>query len=187
MIYGQRLRLRAPEREDLPRFVTWLNDPEVLTGLKLHLPLSMGEEEQWYENMLKSPGHEHPMVIEIRTGDTWTPVGNCGFHQTDWRNRSSEVGIFIGEKQYWNQGYGTEVMHLLLRHGFNTLNLNRIGLCVFESNQRAIRSYEKAGFVNEGRLRQAEFQEGKYVDVLCMSVLRSEWRDIELSKEAKAG
>src|SRR4030042_1047836 len=114
MICGERLRLRAVEREDLPRFVTWLNDPEVRRGLCLYLPLSQGEEEKWFENMMSLPPPEHAMMIEILDGETWSPVGDCGFIKIDWRNRSGELGIFIGEKQYWNQGYGAEAMRLLL-------------------------------------------------------------------------
>lgn len=175
MIYGQRIRLRAPDREDIPRFTAWLNDPEVRAGLTIYLPMSLSEEEQWFERMLKSPLYEHPLVIEIAEGEAWKPVGNAGFHEFDWRIRSAEVGLFIGEKAYWNKGYGTEVMRLLLRHGFETLNLNRIMLRVYENNPRAIRSYEKAGFVHEGRLRQAMYKDGQYQDILYMSVLRSEW------------
>ena len=179
MIYGEHIRLRAPDRSDLPLFVNWLNDPEVREGLIISLPLSMDEEETWYENMLKRPAPEHPMVIEIRQPeDRWLPVGNCGFHNIDWRTRSADVGIFIGEKACWNQGYGTEVMRQLLRHGFNTLNLNRIALEVYETNPRAIRVYEKAGFVHEGRKRQAMYKDGSYLDVLLMSVLRSEWNEV---------
>lgn len=178
MIYGQRVRLRSPEREDIPRFVAWLNDPEVRSGLSLYLPLSLVEEEQWFEDMVKSPAPERPMVIEIEDNGGWTAVGNCGFLPIDWRNRSGEVGIFIGEKSYWNKGFGTEVMRLLLKHGFDTLNLHRIGLRVYENNRGAIRSYEKAGFQNEGCLREAEYQEGKYLDIYLMSVLRSEWENI---------
>lgn len=177
MIYGERVRLRAPEQSDLPRFVEWLNDPEVRAGLMLVLPLSLAEEEKWFENMLQRPVHEHPLAIEIRSEESgeWIPVGNCGFHNIDWRCRSAEVGIFIGEKQYWSHGYGTEVMRLLLRHAFNTLNLNRIALDVYESNPRAVRAYEKAGFSHEGRKRQGMFKDGEYIDILQMSVLRSEW------------
>jgi diamine N-acetyltransferase len=177
MIYGKRIRLRALEREDLPRFVAWFNDNEVTAGLSVFLPMSQDEEEQWYEGMLKIAPTEHPMMIEIRSDETWIPIGDCGFHKIDWRNQAAELGIVIGEKSYWNQGYGTEAMRLLLRHGFNTLNLNRIFLRVFESNPRAIRTYEKAGFVHEGCFRQAEYRNGRYVDVLFMSVLRSEWKD----------
>lgn len=175
MIYGKRIRLRAPEKGDVPRFTAWLNDPEVRQGLSMYLPLSIAEEERWFENMLQQPANEHPLTIEVRQGESWIPIGNCGFMNIDWRNRASEVGIFIGEKSFWNQGYGTETMHLLLEHGFQTLNLNRIFLRVFGNNTRAIRSYEKAGFIHEGRMRQAEYQAGEYIDVLLMSVLRSEW------------
>jgi len=177
MIYGQRIRLRHIEREDLPRFVAWLNDPEVRHGLAMYLPLSQVEEEQWFENVLKRERDEQPLVIEVEGQDGWTMIGNSGFFNIDWRNRSAELGIVIGDKAYWNKGYGTEVMRLLLHHGFTTLNLHRIFLRVFEGNPRAIRAYEKAGFVHEGRMRQAEFRDGKYLDVLLMSVLRPEWQE----------
>lgn len=177
MIYGERIRLRHVEREDLPKFVEWLNDPEVRHGLSLYLPLSNAEEENWFAELLKRPGDEQPLVIEIRRDSGWMMIGNCGFFRFDWRNRSGELGIMIGEKAYWNQGYGTETVRLLLRHGFNTLNLHRVSLRVFENNPRAIRAYEKAGFVHEGRMRQAEFRDGQYWDVLLMSVLSPEWRE----------
>jgi diamine N-acetyltransferase len=177
MIYGEGMRLRAPERSDIPRFVAWLNDPVVRAGLLVALPFSHSDEEAWFENMLKRPLEEHPLVIEISQGEEWIAIGNCGFHNIDWRCRAAEVGIFIGEKSFWNKGYGTKVMRLLLTHGFTTLNLNRIALEVYENNPRAVRSYEKAGFLHEGRKRQAMFKEGKYVDILLMSVLRSEWQE----------
>jgi len=177
MIYGQRIRLRAIDESDLPLFAEWLNDPEVLHGLTMYQPFSLTEEEQWFESILKSPAEQHPLVIDIRAGENWIPVGNVGFSSLDWRIRSAEVGIVIGDKKYWNQGYGTEAMRLILRHGFSTLNLNRIMLRVYANNPRAQRTYEKVGFVLEGRLREAHFYAGKYVDVLMMSVLRSEWTD----------
>jgi RimJ/RimL family protein N-acetyltransferase len=177
MIYGQRIRLRHVEREDLPRFVDWLNDPEVRQGLAMHLPISQVEEEQWFENMLKRDNDERPLVIEVKGQDGWTMIGNSGFFNIDWRNRCAELGIFIGDKTLWNQGYGTETMRLLLHHGFTTLNLHRIFLRVYEENPRAVRAYEKAGFILEGRMRQAEFRDGNYLDVLLMSVLRPEWKE----------
>jgi diamine N-acetyltransferase len=105
----------------------------------------------------------------------WKLVGSLGFTHIDWRNRASEFGILIGDKTYWNRGYGTEAVRLLVQHGFNTINLNRIFLHVFENNPPAIRVYEKAGFVHEGRERQAEFQDGKYIDILVMSMLKNEF------------
>lgn len=175
MIYGEGIRLRAMERSDIPLFVEWLNDPEVLAGLLLHLPLSQVAEERWFEAMLERSAYEQPLSIEVQTEQGWQIIGNCGYHNLDWRSRSAELGIFIGEKRLWNRGYGTETMRLLLQHGFKTLNLNRIALDVYETNPRAIRSYEKAGFILEGRKRQGMYKDGHYIDVLIMSVLREEW------------
>jgi diamine N-acetyltransferase len=175
MLYGNRIRLRGDERNDLPRFVNWLNDPEVRRYLSMNLPISQAAEENWFEDMLKRPAEEHPLGIEIKEGDGWELIGNCGVFNINWRSRSAEVGLFIGEKSCWNKGYGTEVMRVLLRHGFETLNLNRIFLRVDADNSGGIRAYEKAGFIHEAHLRQADFREGKYRDELIMSVLRSEW------------
>jgi len=177
MIYGERIRLRAIKRADLPLFVDWLNDPEVIQGLMLYHPFSIEDEEAWFDEMRKKPLEERPLVIEILTEEGWEAIGNCGIFKINWRIRQTEFGIVIGAKKYWDKGYGTEALRLITRHGFDTLNLNRIFLRVYENNPRAIRAYEKVGFVHEGRLRQGEFQNGKYIDVFLMSILRSDWQE----------
>lgn len=176
MIFGERIRLRAMERTDLPAFVRWFNDPDVRDNLSMYLPLSSVEEEKWFEETMEKPAYEHPLTIEIQEDGNWVAIGNAGLFNFEWRNRSAELGISIGEKRYWNQGYGSETVGLLLRHGFQTLNLHRIFLRVFAYNQRGIRAYEKAGFVHEGTMRQSEFRRGVYQDILLMSILRNEWQ-----------
>ena len=176
MIYGERIRLRGVEKTDLPLFMEWINDPEVTVGLSLYLPMAMWEEEEWFAGLSKLPETERPLAVEIPDGEGWRLIGNSGFQNIDTIARSAEVGIMLGDKSLWNQGYGTEVMRLLLKHGFETLNLNRIYLRVYEGNRWAIRTYEKVGFVHEGRQREAHYKHGKYEDDLWMSVLRSEWK-----------
>jgi diamine N-acetyltransferase len=176
MLSSKRVRLRAIERDDLPRFVAWLNDPDVARHVVFHAPMSLPQEEKWYERILQLHTAEQPLVIERNAPEGWTPIGNIGFSDINWVNRSTELGIFIGEKTSWNQGYGREAIQLLLEYGFNTLNLNRIFLQVDETNPGGIHCYEHAGFVLEGRLRQAKFEDGHYIDLLLMSVLRSEWQ-----------
>jgi len=176
MLIGKRVRLRAIEREDLPRFVAWLNDPEVRRHLVLIPPLSLAQEEKWYEHTLQLDRAEQPLAIERDAPEGWTLIGTISYHTIDWVSRSTELGIFIGEKTSWNQGYGREAIELLLEYSFNTLNLNRIFLRVDETNPGGIRCYEHAGFIHEGRLRQAKFEDGQYIDLLIMSVLRSEWQ-----------
>ena len=177
MIISETVRLRAIERQDLPLFVAWLNDPEVRQHLLVNIPLSLAQEDGWFDRMLARPLEEQPLGIEVRTPEGWRLVGNCSFFDLDWRNRCCEIGIFIGDQEYWGRGYGTQVMRLMLKYGFNTLNLNRVYLRVYESNPRGIKCYEKAGFRHEGRLRQAIFQDGRYIDLLMMSVIRFEWSE----------
>lgn len=175
IIYGERIRLRAPERKDIPVFVKWFNDPEVTETLFNYLPMSLADEEQWFENMLKRPMREHPLSAEIKEGEDWRMIGNIGMMGFDDVARSAEIGIVIGEKDYWNQGYGTEMMRLMLKHCFETLNLNRVMLRVYAYNERAKHVYQKIGFVYEGTMREALYRNGKYSDVHIMSILRKEW------------
>jgi RimJ/RimL family protein N-acetyltransferase len=177
MIYSSRLRLRAAEREDIPRFVTWLNDPEVRQYLLLAYPMSQVAEEKWFQKMAEGNPAEHVMVIEVKINGQWKAIGTTSFMDVDWVSRKGEIGIFIGEKDCWNQGYGRDVMKLMLRHGFKTINLHRIHLRVHVDNVRGIKAYEHAGFVREGILRDDIFRDGKYHDVLVMAVLSTEWQD----------
>jgi RimJ/RimL family protein N-acetyltransferase len=178
MIYGDGIRLRASEREDLPRFVSWLNDPEVRENLAMYLPISMAQEENWFEEMLKRPPETQPLVIEVREKDDWVPIGNMGVFNHNNISHSGELGIMIGNKAYWNKGYGTRSIQLMLKHCFETLNFNRVSLIVYQTNPRAIRCYEKVGFVHEGKMREAQYLNGKYIDVLIMSVLASDWTNL---------
>ena len=177
-IYGERVRLRAAEQNETSLFLTWVNDPEVIEHLTLAYPMSQYEEDRWYEKMMTLPPVEHPFVIDIKDDSQpggYRPIGTCQFHNVDWRSRSAEVGIMIGEKAFWNQGYGTETMKLMLKHGFETVNLHRIWLRVYAKNTRGIKAYEKAGYQYEGKFREAHYQHGQYYDVHFMSVLRQEW------------
>lgn len=186
MISGEQIRLRGIEREDLPLFVEWLNDADVRANLAVYLPMSMAREELWFEGMLERMPEEQPFAIESRTGRTWNLIGTCGFRDLNWQERSAEIGIMIGVKREWNKGYGTEAMRLMVKHGFETLNLHRIFLHVYEDNTRAIRSYAKVGFIEDGRLRQARYAQGRYSDVVVMSLLRPEWKAMQTSSRRSA-
>ena len=176
MIQGDKVRLRAIERNDIPRFVRWLNDPEVTQFLLISSPLSMAMEEKWFDNQLQIPPTSgQVLAIEVLVGDEWIHIGNTGLHDVDAVSRHAEFGIVIGEKSYWNRGYGTAATRLTLKHGFEHLNLNRIFLHVYENNPRAIKTYEAAGFLREGVLRQGVYKNGRYLDLVLMSVLQSEW------------
>lgn len=177
MIYGERVRLRAIEREDVPRFLRWFNDPEVRQYLTMYRPLSRAEEERWVES-LASRREDIVLAIEVRAGDQWVHIGNVGLHRIDWKNRTATLGIVIGEREFWGKGYGTEAVRTMLRYAFGELGLNRVELETYSFNPRAIRCYEKAGFRREGIRRQALYRNGKFHDVILMGILRDEFKEM---------
>jgi RimJ/RimL family protein N-acetyltransferase len=180
MLYGERVRLRGIEREDIPTFVRWLNDPEVRQYLVMYEPMSQAQEERWFEARLE---RENDFLFTIEAliegdqadADEWVHIGNVGLHRVDWKNRTAVFGIVLGEKAYWGRGYGTDATRTMLRFAFQELNLHRVELEVFEFNPRAARCYEKAGFRHEGTRRQALFRDGRYHDVHRMAILQPEF------------
>jgi diamine N-acetyltransferase len=174
MIYGDGVRLRAIEREDVPTFVRWFNDPEVRQFILMIRPMSMADEERWVER-LPERQDDFLFAVEALVEGEWVHIGNVGLHDVDWKNRSAAFGIALGEKQYWGRGYGTKATKTVLRYAFGELNLHRVELEVFAYNPRAIRCYEKAGFRHEGTRRQSHFHDGQYHDAYRMGILREEF------------
>ncbi|MHA2185274.1 MAG: GNAT family N-acetyltransferase [Promethearchaeota archaeon] len=171
MLKGERIILGPIKREYIESYLKWLNDTELTQFLNIYRPLTRMEEEDWVENL---KNRNDTIAFSINLLDN-THIGNCGIHQIDWKNTIAEVGIMIGEKELQGKGYGTEAMKLLINYAFKSVNLNRIQLRVYDFNIRAIQSYKKVGFIEEGRMRKAIFINGEYHDVLLMSILREEW------------
>ena len=174
MLYGNNLRLRAIEREDIPRFLRWLNDPEVRRFLLMHEPLSRAREERWFEEQL-SRQSDLILAIEVLVGDEWVHIGNVGLHHLDLKNRTAVLGIVIGEKGFWGKGYGREAIRVLLRYAFFEIGLHRVELETFAFNERALRCYEAVGFKRVGVRREAFFREGAFHDVILMDLLAEEF------------
>jgi len=171
MLQGNLALLRPVEKEDLPRYIRWLSDTDVLAYFGSYLPFTIVNEETWYESMSKDQS-----VINFAITYEGRHVGGCGFSNINYRQQSAEVGLFIGEKEVWDKGLGQDTLRTMLTYGFDQLNLHRIYLRVFAENKRAIHAYEKVGFVHEANLREAEWRHGRWQDMLYMSVLRREWR-----------
>jgi RimJ/RimL family protein N-acetyltransferase len=173
-LVGKHLYLRALEETDAPRYVRWMNDPEVTRTLACGVfPLNLPSEVEYIRKVCADQNGLN-LAILLKNGDRH--IGGAGLHGIRQVHRTAAFGIMIGEKDCWGQGYGTEATRLLVRHGFRSLNLNRISLHVYDYNARAIRAYEKAGFKREGVLRQEIYAEGAYHDVVVMAILKEEWR-----------
>lgn len=167
--------LRAAEREDIPLFVTWLNDNRTSRTLGARAPLSIPLEEQWFDRMLADQGKGGYLFVACLLEDD-RPVGDVGLFDLDLVNGSAGLGIMVGDVADHGRGLGTDMLRAMLSFGFGSLRLERIWLEVYEFNPRARRIYERVGFVVEGVLRHAAFLEGRYVDVDRMAILADEWR-----------
>ena len=169
---GTTIYLRPLEREDAPRIQAWINDPEVTATLAFYRPMNLQAEEEFIRHVNEG---EHDMVLGIAVKETDALIGVTGLHRIDFKNRHTSFGISIGEKSEWGKGYGTEATSLMVQYAFETLNLHRVWLQVYETNERGRRCYAKVGFQQEGVLRQERYHAGRYWDAILMGILREEW------------
>ena len=173
MIFGKKARLRSFREDDLKNVVAWVNNPIVTRYLAQMRPFSVVEERAWLDSAMRNDDPAAVrFVIETSDGEY---AGSTGLKNIDTRNRSAEAGIVIGRPEDWGRGVGTEAMQLLLRHAFEEMNLHRVLLRVFTFNERALRSYVKIGFVEEGRLRQSLYRHGEWHDTVLMAILADEY------------
>lgn len=171
-IVGERIYLSPLCVEDAEKYTKWLNDFSVSDGLgRSGKVMTVEEEKQWIEKSYKD-GDFYFAIVKLENDEL---LGNCGIHDINYRDRTAIAGIFIGEENERNNGYGTETLQLLLDYGFHYLNLNNIMLNVFSFNERAIACYKKVGFQEFGRRRKSYFLNGKYYDKVYMDIVAEEF------------
>ena len=173
-LIGEAVVLRRHGPENMAAFQRWYRDPEVsrLTRYRTE-PMRPDEVERYFRARVLG-GDTLSYAIHMAESDRL--IGSATFSQLDLANGSVTYHITIGERDCWGLGYGTEATELMLELAFGELGLHRVALAVFEFNQRAIRSYQKAGFRIEGRLRETILRDGRHWDEISMSILEHEWR-----------
>lgn len=178
MLRGKDVLLRPVRRSDISYFLKWFNDPEVIQYLTMYLPMTEMAEEKYIEELGTTRARtDAPFVIEIIEGDSTKPIGTIGLHGINNKDHNASFGIAIGEKDYWNKGYGTEATRLLIDYGFEQLNLHRISSSALAFNERSIRLHKRIGFREEGRQREYVFKNGKFHDHVVFGILREEWSE----------
>lgn len=175
--YGSLVRLTAFEPEqDSDHIARWNQSSEY------QQLLDSGPANLWSSKQIKEWSEKHVPEMysfSIRSLEDDRVIGNVDLSGIDWPSGNAWVGIGIGERDQWGKGYGGDAMNLILRFAFETLSLRRVSLTVFQYNERAIHSYEKAGFKLEGRLRQWMQRAGQRYDLIFMGVLRGEWEALQ--------
>jgi RimJ/RimL family protein N-acetyltransferase len=171
---GDQVYVRSLVRDDLVSMLEWINDPDVTRLLFVGITPANLEllTEQW-EHEQRSRNDVVFAVCRKNSSDAF--VGTTGLYGINWVMRTGEFRVFIGDKTVWNHGIGSECTKLMVVYGFEKLNLNRVWLGVNAANTGGVRAYEKAGFVREGILRQEQYRNFRYYDVIRMSVLRGDY------------
>ena len=174
---GSLVRLAAIDPDEMSKAMSrWNLDSEYYRMLDSAPALfwSAKKVKEWIEKDLeKDPADD--MFFSIRALADDRLIGFISLFDNPGHTGDALVGIAIGEREYWGRGYGTDAMQVMLDYVFNELNYRRLTLIVFEHNPRGIRSYEKSGFVLEGRTRGAMLRDGRRWDWLWMGILREEW------------
>lgn len=169
-IIGERIYLSPRNSEDVEIFTKWLNDFEITDYIGMSSNVVTLDAERKY---LQENASEYGFVIV--TLDENKMIGTVALERVDYVHKTATLGIFIGESEYLNKGYGKEAINLILDYGFNYINLHSINLNVYSFNNRAINCYKKCGFKQAGIIRQNKYLNGKYYDTICMDILKSEF------------
>ena len=177
LIRGERVTLRPYEagftEEELRRMYEWSRDEAVLrwSGGSVLLMSFEDFKQAFMRELRRQDRHSRSFGLHTDTGEF---IGRLGFYNIDYRRREAELGIAIGQKEYWGKGYGTDAVKTLLAYIFDTTNLERIYLTTYADNIRARRSFEKCGFREIGQLHRFSLDRGSH-DEIQMEIYRSEW------------
>ncbi|MEE1244206.1 MAG: GNAT family protein [Acutalibacteraceae bacterium] len=168
------LKLRELERDDLKTINKWRNNPYLISFLGAPFRFINNEvDEKWFDNYMANRAVNVRCAI-VDDSDNIIK-GLVSLNSIDYLNQSAELNIMIGDEDNCGKGIGTFAVNVILKHAFENMNLRRIYLTALEDNSRARHLYEKLGFVQEGVLRESNFKNGKFINMVMYSILREEF------------
>jgi RimJ/RimL family protein N-acetyltransferase len=171
VIAGKKILLRKLKKGDLKYCIVWLRDPEVNKFLSHGLKdVTEDQELEWYDFISNSV---NDLVFAIISKTNKKYIGNCGLHKINFDDKSCEFGIVIGEKNYWNKGFGSDAIKTLTQFAIYDLKLDKIKLNVYEYNHRAIKVYKNCGFLMVDKLKNHHFYSDRYWDTYIMEYKKS--------------
>jgi RimJ/RimL family protein N-acetyltransferase len=176
MYYGEKVKLRALEMEDLDVILKYWNNLELRQYLSSQIPMSRNAERKWLERSTTiDPWRDGKMTLTIEDKKTGEFLGTGGFFDISKQNRSAEFGIAIINPENFGKGYGTDATRVILWIAFHILGLNSVNLITLDINERGQRAFGKAGFKKAGVYRQAAFVKGEFHDHIIMDILKEEF------------
>lgn len=182
-LVGDRIYLSPRNVEDVEKFTEWLNDFETTEYIgRSGMIVTLDGEKKFLE---ENNSLDNAVIFSIVTLKEDKLIGTISIENINYISRKGALGVFIGDKEYRENGYGTEAIRLILDYGFNHINLNNIALDLMEFNERAYACYKKCGFKEYGRRRKSNFINGKYYDTIKMDMLAEEFNGEYIKNKLK--
>ena len=161
------IRIRKIEPDDTENILRWRNNESVTQNFVYRKILTREEHERWLDTYIASGRAVQFIIEEV---DANLPIGSVYLRDIDHGHKKAEFGIFIGENAARGKGYGKLATKMVLRYAFEEMGLNKVFLRVFSNNKDAIKCYLNAGFHQEGLFREDVFINGKFYDMIFLSI-----------------
>jgi RimJ/RimL family protein N-acetyltransferase len=171
MLKGSNVVLSQFHPDDKAMLFEWINDADSARYNAPYRPVDWHSHSQWFDSIGRDPCR---ILFAIRKASDRALIGTIQLMDIHPVHRSAELLVRLGKEENRGQGFGTEAIRLVMEFGWRDLNLERIWLRVFASNERAIRAYKAAGMTEEGRMRRAAFIAGRWEDQIIMAALRAD-------------
>jgi RimJ/RimL family protein N-acetyltransferase len=168
---GENVYLRGLVSTDATEdYTRWMNDPDVTQFLETgYFPSNVGDLEAYIESVNQD---DDTVFLAIVHRDDEDHIGNIKLGPIDWIHRRADIGLVIGEKEYWGQGIATESIRLVVGYAFNRLNLHKLTAGCYANNVGSKKAFEKVGFSKEGIRTDHAHHDGSYVDLVELGLLR---------------
>ena len=166
MIKGEKVYLRPILRSDLSHLNEWKNDEETYQYLGGgYMPTSIDQQEKWMDSLIDTTGTNKRFLICANKNE---PVGMVGLYAINWIHRTSEIGVYIGNKKARGKGYGKEACQLLEQFAREYLNMRKIRLSVVSDNIAAVHMWQSLGYEKVGEYIAERFIKGEYKNLTVM-------------------
>ncbi|NBK93792.1 N-acetyltransferase [bacterium 1XD21-13] len=173
MLIGKYTGLRALEISDLEKLLEWRNQPEYRRFFREYRELNSENQKRWFE--AKVMNDEHTRMFSIVNKETGELIGACGLCYIDWINQSADFSIYIGkEKLYIDEKYAVDAAKIMIKYGFEELNLHRLWTEIYEIDEKKKKMFKVLGFEHEATHKETHWTEGKWVDSWFYRLIRKQ-------------
>lgn len=175
-IKGEKIILRAVEKEDLELLNKWANDEEIQYWLGgWHFPTNMEDQMKWFSSLSANSINQRFVIQAPELG----VIGTANLVDIDWKNRNAFHGMLLGDKDIRGKGYGQDTVMAVMKYAFEELGLQRLDGSMIEYNKASLRMYiEKCGWKEEGRQRNWYFRKNRFWDRIVVGITRDDYLNL---------